>query len=47
VTYKWRRDNLVFEAHIQCYPESCPSDIDAAARTWVDAIDEEARGAGA
>jgi hypothetical protein len=47
VTYKWRRDNLVFEAHIQCYPESCPSDIGAAARTWVDAIDEEARGVGA
>jgi hypothetical protein len=43
VTYKWRRDNLVLEAHIQCLP-ACRSDIDEAARAWVDAIDEEARG---
>jgi hypothetical protein len=42
VTYKWRRDNLLLEAHIQCFP-ACPSDIDEAARAWVDAIDEEAR----
>jgi len=42
VTYKWRRDDLVLEAHIQCDP-ACPSDIDEAARAWVDAIDEEAR----
>jgi hypothetical protein len=42
VTYKWRRDNLVLEAHIQCFA-SCPSDIEEAVRAWVDAIDEEAR----
>jgi hypothetical protein len=42
VTYKWRRDNLVLEAHIQCLP-ACRSDIVEAARAWVDAIDEEAR----
>ena len=42
VTYKWRRDNVVLEAHIQCLP-ACRSDIDEAARAWVDAIDEEAR----
>jgi hypothetical protein len=41
VTYKWRRGNLVLEAHIQCLPV-CRSDIDKAARTWVDAIDDEA-----
>jgi hypothetical protein len=43
VTYKWRRDTLVLEAHIQCFPAPCPSDIDEAARAWVDAIDDEAR----
>jgi hypothetical protein len=42
VTYKWRRGNLVLEAHIQCLPV-CRSDIDEAARAWVDAIDNEAR----
>ena len=42
VTYKWRRDNVVLEAHIQC-SSSCESDINEAARAWVDAIDEEAR----
>jgi hypothetical protein len=42
VTYKWRRDRLVLEAHIQCFP-ACRSDIDEAARAWVDAIDEQAR----
>ena len=42
VTYKWRRENLVIEAHIQCLT-TCPSDLDNAARGWVDAIDEEAR----
>jgi hypothetical protein len=42
VTYKWRRGNLVLEAHIQCLP-TCRSDIDEAARAWVDAIDEEGR----
>ena len=42
VTYKWRHGNLVLEAHIQCLP-ACRSDIDEAARAWVDAIDDEAR----
>lgn len=42
VTYKWRRGNLVLEAHIQCLT-ACRSDIDGAARAWVDAIDGEAR----
>jgi hypothetical protein len=41
VTYKWRRRNLVLEAHIQCLT-ACRSDIDEAARAWVDAIDDEA-----
>jgi hypothetical protein len=42
VTYKWRRGNLVLEAHIQCLT-ACRSDVDEAARAWVDAIDGEAR----
>jgi len=42
VTYHWRRGNLVLEAHLQCFG-SCPDDIDAATRAWVDAIDAEAR----
>lgn len=42
VTYKWRRGNLVFEAHIQCFTV-CPSNIDEAARAWVDTIDDEAQ----
>jgi hypothetical protein len=42
VTYKWRRGDLVLEVHIQCLP-ACRSDIDEAARAWVDAIDDEAR----
>jgi hypothetical protein len=35
VTYHWRRDNLVFEAHVDCFGDNCPSrlrDVDAAAR---------------
>jgi hypothetical protein len=47
VTYHWRRDNLVIEAHVQCSGD-CPdvdADVDAAARAWVEAIDEEARSA--
>jgi len=47
VTYHWRRDNLVFEVVIKCYSDDCPrtSDaaVDAAARAWVDAVDEQAR----
>lgn len=45
VTYEWRTGNLVAAAHVHCYG-SCPTDVDAAARTWADAIDEEARSAG-
>jgi hypothetical protein len=42
VTYHWRRGNLFVEAHVHCFG-SCPSNVDAASRAWVDAIDEEAR----
>ena len=48
VTYHWRRDNLVAEVHVHCYGD-CPdvdADVDAAARAWADAIDDEARSAG-
>ena len=41
-TYHWRRANLVIEAHVDCHGV-CPADVDAAARAWADAIDEEAR----
>jgi hypothetical protein len=41
VTYHWRRGNLVVEAHVQCFGV-CPGDVDAAARAWVEAIDEAA-----
>ena len=46
VTYHWRRDNLVIEAHIHCYGDHCPDTdaaVDAAARAWADAIDQQAR----
>ena len=42
VTYHWRRGNLFIEAHVHCFG-FCPSDVEAAARVWVDAIDEAAR----
>jgi hypothetical protein len=42
VTYHWRRGNLFVEAHVHCFG-FCPGDVDAAARAWVDAIDEAAR----
>jgi hypothetical protein len=42
VTFHWRRANLVLEAHVDCFG-LCPRDVDAAARAWVDAIDEAAR----
>jgi hypothetical protein len=42
VTYHWRRGNLVLEAHLACFGV-CPASVDAAARAWVDAIDEAAR----
>ena len=41
VTYHWRRGNLVVEAHLDCFGY-CPGDVDAAARAWVNAIDEVA-----
>jgi len=40
-TYNSRRGNLVVEAHLQCFGY-CPRDVDAAARAWVDAIEEVA-----
>ena len=49
VTYHWRRDNLGVEVHVFCYGECEPdtdANVDAAARAWADAIDEEARSAG-
>jgi hypothetical protein len=42
VTYHWRRRNLVFEAHMQCFG-ACPADVAAAARAWAQAIDAQAR----
>jgi hypothetical protein len=42
VTYHWRRGNLVVEAHVDCFG-FCPGDVEAAARAWVDAIDQAAR----
>ena len=42
VTYHWRRGNLVVEAHVACFG-FCPGDVGAAARAWVNAIDEAAR----
>ena len=48
VTYHWRRDNLGVEVHVFCYGECEPdtdANVDAAARAWADAIDEEARSA--
>jgi hypothetical protein len=42
VTYHWRRGNLVVEAHVHCFG-FCPGDVDTAARSWVEAIDEAAR----
>jgi hypothetical protein len=42
VTYHWRRSNLVLEAHVQCFG-SCPGNVDAATRAWVDAVDAKAR----
>ena len=42
VTYHWRRGNLVVEPHVHCFGH-CLADVDAAARAWVDAIDEAAR----
>jgi hypothetical protein len=41
LTYKWRRENLVLEAHIGCL--ACPLRLDEVLREWVDAIDDEAR----
>jgi hypothetical protein len=48
VTYHWRHDNLVVEVHVFCYGDCSPDTdaaVDAAARAWADAIEEEARSA--
>ena len=49
MTYHWWRGNLGLEVPFHCYGD-CGSDtdanVDAAARAWADAIDEEARSAG-
>jgi len=42
VTYHWRRENLVFEAHLHCFGR-CPRNVDRAARTWAEAVDTAAR----
>ena len=42
VTYQWRRDNLVVEAHVHCFG-TCPQDVDSATRAWAEAIDAEAQ----
>jgi hypothetical protein len=41
LTYKWRRENLVLEAHVGCL--ACPLRLDDVLREWVDAVDGEAR----
>jgi len=41
VTYHWRRRNLVLEAHMHCFG-NCPSDVDAVARAWAEAVDARA-----
>jgi hypothetical protein len=49
VTYHWRRDNLVTEVHVHCYGDCGPdldTNVDAAARASVDAVDKEARSTG-
>ena len=43
VTYHWRRENLVIEAHIHCFG-TCPSDVDIATRAWADAVDAATQG---
>jgi hypothetical protein len=46
VTYQWRHENLVVEAHVHCFGECGPDTddaVDAAARAWAQAIDAEAR----
>ena len=40
VSYDWRSGNLVVSAHMHCFG-ICPTDVDAAAREWADAIDAE------
>jgi hypothetical protein len=42
VTYEWRRRNLTLEAHVHCWA-ACPADVDRLTRSWVDAIDADAR----
>ena len=48
VTYHWRRENLGVEVHVHCYGVCGPdtdANVNAAARAWASAIDEEARSA--
>ncbi len=41
VTYFWRRVNLFLQVHIHCFG-TCPTNVDARARPWVDAVDNKA-----
>lgn len=41
VTYHWRRDNVLFEAHMHCFG-SCRAGLVSAARGWAERIDAAA-----
>jgi hypothetical protein len=41
VTYHWRRDNVLVEAHMHCFG-ACPPGLVAAARAWAERIDAAA-----
>jgi hypothetical protein len=45
VTYLWRRTNLFLQVHVHCFG-TCPTNVDARTRPWVDAVDEEAENSG-
>jgi hypothetical protein len=42
VTYHWRRDNVLVEAHMHCFG-ACPAGLLSAARAWAERIDAAAR----
>jgi hypothetical protein len=42
VTYHWRRDNILIEAHMHCFG-SCPRGLVSATRAWAERIDATAR----
>jgi hypothetical protein len=42
VTYHWRRDNVIVEAHMHCFG-MCPAGLVSAARAWAERIDAAAR----